>query len=254
MKAAEIAARLAQARAEARLVEIENLNELIASVDDAYRVQSELAALPGGDVRGWKVTALAPQDQKKYFASGPVAGPLFAPFVVKSPASLALSRFVAPVFECEVAFVLGDDLPSRPTPYERHEVEAAVAAVVAAFEIPDNRVATTASALVVLADAMGNGAFVVGEPVTRWRDFDLGNIAVTLTADNGEHLVGNSDRIPGNPFLALLALANAQPLGAGGLQKGQIVTTGTCTTPAPVRAGAYIGDFGPLGTVRAQFE
>ena len=48
-------------------------------------------------------------------------------------------------------------------------------------------------------------------------------IATTLTADNGEHLVGNSGRILGNPFLALLALANAQPLGAGGLQKGQIV-------------------------------
>ena len=205
-------------------------------------------------MRGWKVTALSPQDQRKYFAGTPVAGPLFAPYVDNSPASLTLSRFVAPMFECEIAFVLGADLPSRPTPYERGEVEAAVAAVVAAFEIPDNRVATDASALVVLADAMGNGAFVVGEPAPRWRDLDLGNIAITLTADNGEHLVGASGRILGNPFLALLALANAHPLGAGGLKKGQIVTTGTCTTPVPVRAGAYVGDFGPLGTVRVRFE
>jgi len=101
---------------------------------------------------------------------------------------------------------------------------------------------------------MGNGALIVGAPVANWRDLDLGNIAITLTADNGERLVGNSNRILGNPFLALLALANAQPLGAGGLKKGQIVTTGTCTTPAPVRTGAYVGAFGPLGAVRVNFD
>jgi 2-keto-4-pentenoate hydratase len=46
-----------------------------------------------------------------------------------------------------------------------------------------------------------------------------------------------------------MALANAQPLPAGGLRRGQIVTTGTCTTPVPLRAGRYAADFGPLGVV-----
>ena len=75
--------------------------------------------------------------------------------------------------------------------------------MVAAIEIPDCRVATNPSDLVKLADDMGNGAFVVGTPVTRWRELDLGNIAITLTADNGENLAGNSARIIGNPLLAL---------------------------------------------------
>jgi 2-keto-4-pentenoate hydratase len=253
MTAADIAALLAQARAEARVVHIDDLAGLIGSVEDAYRVQSELAALPGGSISGWKVTALKPEDQRKYLATGPVAGPLFAPYVDMSPAKLSLSRLIAPVFECEVAFILGADLPSRSTPYDRSEVEAAVEAVVAAFEIPDGRVEPGLTELVTLADAMGNGAFIVGTPVSRWRDLDLGNIAITLTADNGENLVGNSSRILGNPFLALLALANAQPLADGGLKKGQIVTTGTCTTPVPVRAGTYVGEFGPLGRVRVSF-
>jgi 2-keto-4-pentenoate hydratase len=46
------------------------------------------------------------------------------------------------------------------------------------------------------------------------------------------------------------ALANAQPLPAGGLKAGQIVTTGTCTTPLPLQRGEYVADFGVLGSVK----
>ena len=105
-----------------------------------------------------------------------------------------------------------------------------------------------------MADAIGDGDFIVGAPVAKWRDLDLGNIAITLTVDNGERLVGDGNRILGNPFLALLALANAHPLAAGGLKKGQIVTTGACMTPAAVRASKYVGDFGPLDAVRVDFD
>lgn len=252
MNPADLARRLAQARAQAHAIDIDNA--LVASVEDAYAIQSELARLAGGDVRGWKVTALTPQDQAKYRANCAVAGPLFAPFIDKEPGPIKLSRFVAPLIECEVAFVLAADLPPRAKPYERAEVEDAVAAVVAAIEIPDCRIAGNPSALLKLADDMGNGGFVAGTPVTRWRELDLTNIAITLKADNGENLTGNSSRIIGNPLLALVALANGQPLAVGGLKKGHVVTTGTCTPPVPVRAGTYVGSFGPLGEVRVRFE
>ena len=81
MSTADLAAKLAQARAEARVVQIENSSELIVSVDDAYRVQSELAALADGGIRGWKVTALTPQDQSKFSSSRPVAGILLDRYV-----------------------------------------------------------------------------------------------------------------------------------------------------------------------------
>lgn len=253
MNAADLAAKLAQARAEARVVQIENSSELIVSVDDAYRVQSELAALADGDIRGWKVTALTPQDQSKFSSSRPVAGILLDRYVHRTPATLALSQLVTPLLECEIAFVLGADLPPRSTPYDRCEIEAAVEAVVAAMEVADSRVTASAPDLMKLADSMGNGAFVVGEPVSGWRGLDLTDIAIRLKADNGERQNGNSARILGDPFLALLALANAQPLPAGGLKKGQIITTGTCTTPVKPREGEYVADFGPLGELRVSF-
>jgi 2-keto-4-pentenoate hydratase len=49
--------------------------------------------------------------------------------------------------------------------------------------------------------------------------------------------------------MGVVGLANAQPLPAGGLKRGQIVTTGTCITPVAMKTGAYVADFGTLGRV-----
>ena len=75
---------------------------------------------------------------------------------------------------------------------------------------------------------------------------DLRNIAITLALDGIIAERGNSARILGDPLLAVLALANAQPLSAE-LKTGQIVTTGSCITPLAATRGYYVGDFGPLG-------
>ena len=224
-------------------------DHLIATVDDAYRAQSELIKLSNEDVRGWKVTALAPADQRKYLSSRPVAGPLLGPYVQNAPAQASLSSLIAPLLECEVAFVLGSDLPARSTPYDQSEIEAAIAAVVPVFELADSRVPTNAPDLMKLADAMGNGMFIVGQRIDDWREINLSDIPITLTFDGRPIDHGSSAKILGCPLLAVIALANAQPLPAPGLKAGQIVTTGTCTTPVSILAGRYVADFGRLGTV-----
>jgi 2-keto-4-pentenoate hydratase len=245
---AELAARFARARAETRALP-DDPSPLVATVADAYEVQSNIIAL-AGDVRGWKVSALTPADQAKFRSGHPVAGPLLAPHVVTAPAAFALSQFVAPIIECEVAFVLGADLPHRDIPYGRAEIEAAIEAAVAGVEIVDSRIPQGATDLLRLADSMANGAYVTGAPVSGWRSLDLAAIAVALTADNGEQQSGTGARILGNPLLAVLALANAQPLAGPGLKKGQVITTGSCTPPVPLRKGSYVAGFGPLGEIR----
>jgi 2-keto-4-pentenoate hydratase len=245
---ADLAARFARARAETSVLP-DDPSSLIATIADAYEVQSNIIALAKG-VRGWKVSALTPAEQAKYRSDRPVAGPLLAPFVMPGPATFALSQFAAPLIECEVAFVLGADLPRREVPYERSEIEAAVEAVVAGIEIVDSRIPAGATDLLRLADSMANGAYVVGAPVSDWRDLDLASIAVALSADNGEQQSGSSARVLGNPLLAVLALANALPLAGPGLKKGHVITTGTCTPPVALRKGTYAADFGLLGQVR----
>jgi 2-keto-4-pentenoate hydratase len=251
MTAQSFAAALAQARAEAKILGHAAWEGTIRSVADAYAVQDALAH--GHPVRGWKVTALKPEQQRGYLSDRPVAGALLAPFVHAAPAALPLAAFITPLLECEVAFVLGADLPPRATPYSREEIEAAIEAVVPVMEVADGRFAPEAPDLLKLADYMGNGAFIVGAPVKDWRTLDLGQINVTLTLDGHETWQGESARILGNPLLAVIALANAQPLPAGGLKRGQIVTTGTCTTPIPPRAGAYAAQFDAIGGVSVRF-
>jgi 2-keto-4-pentenoate hydratase len=249
MTHASFARDLMAARREARLLDPKAL-PTIADVEDAYSVQTELAALAGGNVRGWKVTALTRADQDKFSSSRAVAGMLLGDYVHANAATLKLSGMIAPLLECEIAFVLGADLPARATPYARDEIEAAIAQVVAAFEIPDGRVPDDSALLLKLADCMNNGEFIAGQPVAFSRGFDVTSIDIAL-AHNGKTLErGSSARILNDPLLAVLALANAQPLPAGGLKKGQVVTTGTCTNPVKLEKGEYTAEFGPLGSVR----
>jgi 2-keto-4-pentenoate hydratase len=247
----KIAGGLQAARGEAWIADLSEY-DLPRSVAEAYAVQSELIALAGDRNRGWKVTALGPEDQRKFGSDRAVAGPLLEPYVHASPAALWRASFLTPLLECEVAFLLGADLPPRASAYQRGDIEAAIAAVVPVFEVVDARVPPEAADLTKLADCIGNGGFITGTPVADWRDLDLRNIAITLSVNGVVTERGTSARILGDPLLAVLALANAQPL-SGALKAGQIVTTGTCTTPLAVTAGDYAGDFGPLGKVSATF-
>jgi 2-keto-4-pentenoate hydratase len=242
-----LAEQLVRARAEARVVDARVANGVVGTVADAYLIQDQLASMLGGDVRGWKVTALTAEQQRGYSTDKPIAGPLLAPFFHKTPASLSSQQFIAPLLECEIAFLLGKDLPPRGTPYQRAEIEAAVEAIVPAIEIADCRWPGDAPGLLKLADDMGNGAFVAGHAISDWVCVDLGAQDVVFTFEGSEAARGPCARILGDPLLAVLALANAQPLPAGGLKSGQIITTGTCIEPIPMRAGSYVADFGPLG-------
>ena len=244
-----LAALLADHRAHAAVLDAAPWRDTIANVADAYRVQDELARLAGNDVRAWKVTALGAEQQNGYRSDRPVAGAIFAPFFHPSPATVALTDYLTPLLECETAFLLGRDLPQRDKPYRRAEIEAAIAAIVPAMEIADCRWPADAPDLLKLADDMGNGAFIAGHAAKDWRGIDLDGIEVALAYDGVTIEYGKASKILGDPLAAVMALANAQPLPAGGLKAGQIVTTGTCTTPVMLQPGRYDADFGPLGTM-----
>lgn len=244
----DLAAKLAVARAEARVLPIHEGAGTVTSVAEAYRVQDALAAAFGA-VWAWKVSALIPEQQRGYPTDRPVGGALFSPFVLSSPARTELRRFVAPLLECEIAFLLGRDLPPRDNPYIRAEIANAVEALVPAIEIADCRWPADAPDLLKLADDMGNGAFITGTPLRDWQSIDLNGRDVALRHDGHEIARGPCAKILGDPLMGVVGLANGQPLPAGGLKRGQIITTGTCISPLPMNRGAYVADFGALGRV-----
>jgi 2-keto-4-pentenoate hydratase len=247
---ADLAQALARARAQASLLDVGPWLASLGDIAAGYRVQTQLAALTGGAVAGWKVTALNAEQQKMFDINRPVGGVMLASFAHETPATLALARFVGPLLECEIAYRLARDLPARDTPYTRAEIAEAVDALVPAYEIADLRVPAEAPGLLKIADCVGNGAFIAGAAVTGWRGVDLGKIEVVLSHNGVEVARGPTARILGDPLMAVVTLANAQPLPAGGLRRGQIVTTGTCTTPLPLKRGQYVAAFGVLGGLR----
>ncbi|MCA3260445.1 MAG: hypothetical protein ING44_00775 [Telmatospirillum sp.] len=213
---------------------------------DAYEVQAALAELSGGTVPGWKVGNLTAAQQEKSNIPAVTTGALLAPWFAASPVRWRLADFLVPKLECEFAFSLGMDLPKRERPYSRDEVAAAVAALHPAIEIFDTRQAVP-SPIGGLADCMASGGFTYGPGLVDWKKLDLGKHTMTLSLDGAEVARGSGAEILGDPFAALVLMANNPPAWTG-LRKGAIVTTGSCIVPyLASKTGTYTADFGILG-------
>ena len=250
---------MAQARLQARKILSLPASWLPLSLVDAYRLQHAVAVLLG-QPKGWKVSALGEAQQRALGVSCPVAAPLLAPWVRDSGAVFGLPDFVAPLLECEFAFQLSRDLPVRDRPYSRTEVEAAIANVRPAVEVVDSRLPAASAPMLELADDFNNGAFVMGTAHEDWRSLAYGEHAIQLRAlvDGRPRELARGNGMPilqGDPVAAVLAMANAQPGIYGGLQAGQVITTGTCTGAVHVPGSCDIeADFGVLGVVRMRFD
>lgn len=222
---------------------------------DAYRLQADMIALSGAATRGWKLGATSATSQANLKTGQPFYGPLLAPFCHGDAAAVPVPAAFTPGVEVEFALELGDDIAPRRQPYGASELADAVAAVIPALEFAGTRATggiPSAGVPTLIADCGANVAFVGAPRVTGWRRFDLAAQACRLRMNGDEKVTGSGALALGHPLAALAWFAGA--LGQAGvtLQKGWIISTGTCTGFVPVRAGDRVeGDFGDLGRVSA---
>jgi 2-keto-4-pentenoate hydratase len=218
------------------------------SLSEAFAVQDEMTRRLGARIAGWKVGYV--RDVRLTHA------PVYEGAVVPSGTRVHLPASASPAVEGEVGFVFGRDLPPRGTPYSFDEVAAAMKRVVAAIEIGAPRLSNFMEAPLEhkIADNVGACALIHGDGIENWRALDLAKLHVTLRV-NGEIAVdtvgGNAS---GNPFDAVIALANSahrrEPLRAG-----QVIITGTCTGIHPARPGMdVLVQFDGLGDVSVVIE
>ncbi len=229
-----------------------------ADLRQAYRLQRAVAA-DLGEIRGWKISGLTPEQQRAMDVPCPLAAPLLAPWVRDSGTTFALRHFIRPRLECEFAFELAADLPARAAVYPRADVEAAIGALRIVVEIVDSRLPEGSPTLLQLADDLNNGGFVVGPAIAGWRDLRYAEQAVVLRWRSGDATSDlarghGSAILDGDPVAAVVLLANLPALSPRGLRRGDIVTTGSCTGAVAVPgAGEFEADFAALGTVRLRF-
>lgn len=251
------------------------------SREEGYAIQAQLEARTASRLFGWKIAATSSAGQQHIQVDGPMAGRILQEQVRLSGSTLSLKNNRMSVAECEFAFKMGRSIAPRATPYEQAEVMACVASLHPAIEIPDSRFDPfeKVGAAQLIADNACAHLFALGAATTcNWRALDLAKHAVTAMVYHAKSsqeieavspvkaLVrapmgtpeahhGAGANVLGDPRIALTWLVNELSALGLSLGEGAVVTTGTCITPVPVRAGDHvIASFGVLGEIDMRFS
>ena len=199
---------------------------------EVYFVHGLLAAAYG-EIGGWKIGA--PNAE---------ATPLFAPmpraWMAASGSLLSGNRYRG--LEAEIAFLVGEDLPPRDTPYTRVEVVAAMASCHPVIEVLESGLSDpmTVTKNSMLADLQMHGGFVYGPAFPGWESVDFNAEKVTLSVDGIVRVERVGSNTSGDLVKLLPWLANEGAARTGGLRKGQWITTGSWTGNTLASAGSVV--------------
>ncbi len=221
--ASDIAAELIKLRAHGGIIPV-GLLAPCDSVDRGFAVQSRAMALGGARIAGWKV-ALPPDGVV-------LSAPIFASDVFASDAVLPIRGRMGHGVECELAFRIDRALPARPVGgYSTDGLAPCVGGVMPAFELLQSRLADgfQSPRPHLLADNLGNGGVVLGAARVDWRASDLANVGIELRVNNAVTLSKQGGNPVGDPFRAVVALANHLAGRGLSLEPGQVVMTGSYT-------------------------
>ncbi len=225
-------------------------------LEDGYAVQDLLVEACDERILGYKIAATSRAGQAHIAIDGPISGRLLESKVLRSGAIASMAGNGMRVAEAEFVFRFGADLARGAQPLDWRQVMECVDAMYLGIELPDSRFSDFVAAGVaqLVADNACANLFVLGPEVAHgWQDVDLSCQPVELSVNNRRICAGTGADALGDPRFALTWLVNhllernIQP------QKGQIVTTGVCGIPAPIRPGdRVVADFAQLGRVRVE--
>jgi 2-keto-4-pentenoate hydratase len=222
----------------------ENLRPV--DIAEVYFVQDKVAAAYD-EIGGWKIGA--PNAE---------ATPLFAPmpkaWIAASGSLLTGNRYRG--LEAEIAFLVGEDLPPRETPYTRAEAVAAMASCHPVIEVLESAYGdpTTVAKNSMLADLQMHGGFVYGPAFPGWESVDFNAEKVTLSVDGIVRVERVGSNTSGDLVKLLPWLANEGSARTGGLRKGQWITTGSWTGNTLGLAGSSVDvEFSTVGGVGLRF-
>jgi 2-oxo-3-hexenedioate decarboxylase len=209
------------------------------SLDDAYAVQRASIArrLARGETRiGIKMGFTSRAKMVQMGVSDMIWGRLTDGMLVEDGGSIALSRYVHPRVEPEVAFLIARPLSGRVT---IPQALAAVEAVAPALEIIDSRYQDFRFSLTdVVADNSSSSGFVVGP----WQrpGIDLSNLGLVMAFDGRPQAFGSTAAILGHPLRSLVAAARVVAEAGETLSPGDIVLAGGATAASALVAPSFV--------------
>lgn len=243
---------LYQAYIDADPIDPSNLPEI--SIDEGYAAQREFVERrthDEGPVVGYKIGFTNEAVQSELGVSEPSFGQLHAE-TVRSDRTFEMESLIEPMIEPEIAFILGEKLEK---PVNRLDVLTATRAVVPVIEVVDSRIEDWEfTAGTAIADNSLAARLFPGDSITPpERDLALEGVEVLI---NGERqATGTGAAVLGHPAAGVAWLARELSSSGETLQAGDIVTTGSITSPLRVSAGdTIVARFASLGTVVVQAE
>mgnify|MGYP002778905190 CR=1 FL=1 len=214
----------------------------LATIDDAYAVQSAWSALreaKGERVLGRKIglTSKAMQEQAGF--NEPDFGRLWESRYFPSEhgrVAIPANLFLQPRLEGEIAFRLNHELAGPEVTIE--DVLAATDALAVSFEIVDSRfVRENFRVLDTIADNASYGAFTLGAWGTDWLEGDLRDIRMTMERHGEVVVEGTGADSLGHPANAVAWLANTLASYDVRLQPGEVLLSGSLGRAIAVEPG-----------------
>ena len=232
------------------------------TVEDGYAIQRAWVALEiaaGRSIRGRKIGLTSRAMQLSSQIDEPDYAPLMDDMFFAQGGDIAVSHFIAPRVEVELAFVLGQRVEGPNATLV--DVLRATDYVCPALEIIDARIEqfdrdTKAPRKVfdTISDFAANAGIVMGGRPVKPDAVDLRWVGAMLFKNGVIEETGLAAAVLNHPATGVAWLANKIAPHGERLNAGDVVLAGSFTRPTPAVAGDTLhADYGPLGTVSFRF-
>ena len=232
------------------------------TADDAYAVQEAWITEKlsrGRRMVGHKIGLTSRAMQTNAQIDEPDYGVLLDDMVFADGGEAPAARFIAPMVEVELAFILGR--PLKGPDVTLFDVLGATDYVAPALEIIDLRVQpvdpetrTPMKGLDSISDNAACAGIVIGGRPVAPQSVDLRWSGAILSRNAVIEETGLAAGVLGHPAVGIAWLANKLAAHGVALQAGEVLLCGSFTRPVSARPGdVFHADYGPLGSVAVRF-
>ncbi len=232
----------------------------LSTIEDAQAVQdlvTERYVAEGRRMVGRKIGLTSAAVQAQMGVNAPDYGVLWADYAFASGDEVAISRFMQPRAEGEVAFVMMRDVEDPRA--SMTDLIGAVAYALPAIEIVDSAIADWTIGLVdTIADNASGGGFALGSSPRALTGLDLRLAGMMMTRNGHTVSSGIGAACMGHPLNATLWLVRKMAALGRPVQAGDVILSGALGPVVPVSAGDVfcleIQGFEPLQIVFGKGE
>lgn len=259
---AAIARRLHDAERTREQVRAPSLDHPGITIADAYAVQREgirLKLAAGRTIKGHKIGLTSRAMQMSSQIDEPDYGTLLDDMFFDDGATIPAGRFIVPMVEVELAFILARRLEGEAV--SLLDVLSATDYVIPAIEIIDARchridpeTKRPRKVMDTISDNAANAGIILGGRPIKPLDVDLHWIAALLYRNGVIEETGVAAGVLNHPANGIAWLAKKFAPHGVALEAGQVILAGSFTRPVAANPGdTFHVDYGPMGSISCRF-